>query len=93
MFTPHEVLKTCVEERLKSLGYKVLRHDEAPKWIRDVGSPDIVAEKNGEYVLVEVKPSDQLKRYSRVRARLILVTTDVDEGGAIEVWGLRELEK
>ncbi|MEM4888739.1 MAG: hypothetical protein QXJ64_04800, partial [Thermosphaera sp.] len=82
--TPHEVLRIAAEERLKEMGYRIIHRDHAPDWIRRAGNPDVVAVKNGEYVLVEVKPSNQLKRYSKVKAKLILVTY-VEEGGAVEV--------
>lgn len=56
-----------------------------------MGSPDIIAVRDGEYVLVEIKPSDQLKRNPKVGEKLILVT-DVEERKAIEIWGMRELK-
>lgn len=77
--TLHEVLRIAAEERLKEMGYRIIHRDHAPDWIKRAGSPDVVSVKNGEYVLVEVKPSNQLKRYSRAKAKLILVT-DVEEG-------------
>jgi len=86
----HGFLEEKAREKLRKMGYKIIRREEAPDWIKAVGDPDIIAVKGDEYVLVEVKPSDQLKRYSRAKARLILVT-DVDEGRAVEVWGMKEL--
>jgi len=87
---PHGFLKEKAEIKLKGMGYKIIDRDHAPDWIKKAGNPDIIAVKNGEYALVEVKPSDQLKQYSMVKAKLVLVT-DVEEGSAIEVWGLKEL--
>jgi len=87
---PSGFLEEKAKEKLIKMGYKIIRREEAPDWIKAVGDPDIIAVKDGEYVLVEVKPSDQLKRYSKARARLVLVT-DVDEGKAVEVWGMKEL--
>jgi len=92
MLTEHEVLRICAEERLKAMGYRIIRWDEAPEQIKAAGSPDIIAEKNGEYVLVEVKVLDQLRRYSESGAHLILVT-NVEYGRCLEVWGFLELEK
>ena len=88
---PHEVLRICAEEKLKSMGYKIISREETPEWIKSVGSPDIVAVKDREYILAEVKPSDQLKRYSKAKAKLILIT-DIETGKDIEVWGIKELE-
>jgi Holliday junction resolvase-like predicted endonuclease len=89
--TPHGSLERKARAKLERMGYRVISRDDAPEWIKSVGSPDIIAVRGDEYVLVEVKPSDQLKRYSKAKAKLILVT-DVEEGKAIEVWGLKELE-
>jgi Holliday junction resolvase len=88
---PHGELWSRAKAKLERMGYRIISRDDAPGWIKSVGEPDIIAVKGDEYVLIEVKPSDQLKRYSKTRAKLILVT-DVDEGKAIEVWGLKELE-
>ena len=88
---PHGYLEEKAKEKLRRMGYKILFREEAPEWIKRVGSPDIIAVKDGEYILAEVKPSSQLKRYSQAKTRLILVT-DVEEGKTIEVWGLKELE-
>ncbi|MEM4561364.1 MAG: hypothetical protein QW123_00590 [Desulfurococcaceae archaeon] len=44
--------------------------------------------KKPEGISRELETS-QLKRYSKVKAKLIMVT-DVEEGSAVEVWGLRE---
>ena len=73
------------------MGYKIISREEAPEWIKRVGSPDIIAVKDGEYILAEVKPSDQLRRYSEAGVKFILVT-NVQKGKAVEVWGLEELE-
>jgi Holliday junction resolvase-like predicted endonuclease len=89
--TVHEVLRICAEEKLKKLGYRVVSRDEAPEFIRRVGSPDIVAEKNGSWVLVEVKTLDQLARYEEAGAKLILVT-NVKRGKDVVIWGVEELE-
>jgi len=86
----HGFLEEKAREKLRKMGYKIIKREEAPDWIKAVGDPDIIAVKGDEYVLVEVKPSDQLKRYSKAKARLVLVT-DVDEGKAVEVWGVKEL--
>lgn len=61
-----------------------------PRWIKDLGDPDIVAVKDEKYVIAEVKPSDQLRRYFKAKARLIFVT-NVEEGERIEVLGDKEL--
>jgi len=90
--TEHEVLRICAEEKLKAMGYRVFSRDEAPEWIKSVGSPDIIAEKDGEYVLVEVKTLDQLRRYSKSGSRIILVT-NVERGQDLKVWGIHELEE
>jgi len=88
---PHGYLEKKAENKLKRMGYKIISREEAPEWIKRVGSPDIIAVKNGEYILAEVKPSDQLRRYSEAGVKLILVT-NVQKGKAVEVWGLEELE-
>jgi len=89
--TPHEVLRICAEEKLKAQGYRIISRDEAPEWIKRVGSPDVIAEKNGEYILVEVKPSGQLVRCSLSGVKTILVT-NIETSKHVEVWGIRELE-
>jgi len=88
---PHGFLEEKAKAKLRRMGYRIIDREHAPEWIKRAGGPDIIAENNGEYVLVEVKPSDQLRRYSKAAAKLILVT-DVEEGKAVEVWGLKELE-
>ena len=87
---PQGFLEKKAEEKLRKMGYRIITREQAPEWIKAVGAPDIIAVKDDEYILVEVKPSDQLKRYSKAKARLVLVT-DVDEGKAVEVWGIKEL--
>ena len=88
---PHGYLEKKAENKLKRMGYKVISREEAPEWIKSVGSPDIIAVKDGEYILAEVKPSDQLRRYSEAGVKIILVT-NVQKGKAVEVWGIEELE-
>jgi len=88
---PHGDLEEKAKNKLKRMGYKVISREDAPEWIKRIGSPDIIAVKDGEYILAEVKPSDQLKRYSQAKVKLILVT-DVQKGKAVEIWGLEELE-
>ena len=89
---PHGVLERLAIDKLKRMGYRIISRDDAPEWIRRVGSPDIIAERGGEHVIVEVKPSVQLWRYSKAKAKLILIT-NVKSGRNVEVWGLRELEE
>jgi Holliday junction resolvase-like predicted endonuclease len=92
ILTPHEVLRVIVEEKLKRMGYRIVGRDEAPEFIRRVGSPDVIAERDGSWLLVEVKPLDQLARYEEAGVRLVLVT-NVRKGKSIEIWGLEELEE
>ena len=88
---PHGYLEEKAKDKLRRMGYKIISREDAPEWIKKVGSPDIIAVKDGEYILAEIKPSRQLKRYSQAKAKLILVT-DIEEGKTIEVWGLKEIE-
>jgi len=90
---PHEVLRICAEEKLKSLGYRIVKRDEAPDWIKKVGSPDIIAEKDGEFVIAEVKYSGQLERYSKAKNARFIIVTNVEEGNKVEIWGIKELEE
>ncbi len=90
---PHEVLRICAEEKLKSLGYKIIKRDEAPDWIKKVGSPDIIAEKDGKFVIAEVKYSRQLERYSKAKKARFIIVTNVEEGSEVDVWGIKELEE
>jgi Holliday junction resolvase-like predicted endonuclease len=92
ILTLHEVLRVIVEERLKRMGYRIVGWDEAPEFIRRVGSPDVIAERGGSWLIVEVKPLDQLVRYEEAGVKLILVT-NVRKGKSIEIWGLEELEE
>jgi Holliday junction resolvase-like predicted endonuclease len=92
VLTLHEALRVIVEEKLKRMGYRIVGRDKAPEFIRRVGSPDVIAEKDGSWLLVEVKPLDQLVRYEEAGVRLILVT-NVRKGKSIEIWGLEELEE
>jgi hypothetical protein len=91
ILTQHEVLRICAEEKLKRMGYKIIKDRESPEWIKATGSPDIIAVKDNEYILAEVKTSNQLKRYTKTKAKFILIT-DIDEGKAVEVWGKKELD-
>jgi len=91
--TPERLLHICAEEKLKSLGYKIVRRDEAPDWIKKVGSPDIIAEKDGEFIIVEVKYSGQLERYSKAKKARFIIVTNVEEGSKVEIWGIKELEE
>ena len=89
--TSHEGLRVIAEEKLRLMGYKIVPRDEAPEWIKKIGSPDIVAVKGDEWIIAEVKPFPQLRRYAQSRAKVILVT-DVDDGRRVEIWGIRQLE-
>jgi Holliday junction resolvase-like predicted endonuclease len=91
ILTSHEVIRVIVGEKLKRMGYRIVGRDEAPEFIRRVGSPDVIAERGGSWFIVEVKPLDQLVRYEEVGVKLILVT-NVRRGKFIEIWGLEELE-
>jgi len=92
ILTLHEALRVIVEEKLKRMGYRIVSRDEAPEFIRRVGSPDVIAEKDGSWLIVEVKPLDQLVRYEEAGVKLILAT-NVRRGKSIEIWGLEELEE
>jgi Holliday junction resolvase-like predicted endonuclease len=92
ILTLHEVLRVIVEEKLKRMGYRIVDRDEAPEFIRRVGSPDVIAGKDSSWLIVEVKPLDQLARYEEAGVRLVLVT-NVRQGRSIEIWGLEELER
>ena len=89
--TPELVFQIVAEEKLKEMGYRIYRRDEAPEDIKRVGSPDIIAEKDGKWLLAEVKILGQLTRYEEAKAKLILVT-NVRRGRNIEIWGYEELE-
>jgi hypothetical protein len=91
LLTPHEVLRICAEEKLKKAGYRIVNRDEAPDFIKKVGGPDIIAEKNGSWVIVEVKPLDQLARYEQAGVKLVLVT-NLEKGKDAEIWGIWELD-
>jgi len=90
--TPHEVFRVIAEEGLRRRGYRIYGRDEAPEYIRTIGSPDIIAEKDGKWLLAEVKMLGQLARYEAPQAKLILIT-NVKNGANIEVWGIEELEE
>jgi hypothetical protein len=94
ILTIHEVLRVIVEEKLKRMGYRIVGRDEAPEFIRRVGSPDVIAERGGLWLIVEVKPLDQLVRYEEAGVKLILeeLVTNVRRGKSIEIWDLEELE-
>ena len=92
ILTLHEVLRVIAEEKLKMMGYRIVGRDEAPEFIRSVGSPDVIAGKDGSWLIVEVKPLDQLARYEEAGVRLVLIT-NVRRGKSIEIWGLEELEE
>lgn len=49
----HGEYEEKAEAKLRRLGYKILKYEEWPRWIKDLGSPDIVAVKDGEYVVAE----------------------------------------
>ena len=72
--TPHGDLEEKAKSKLRRMGHKIISREDAPEWIKRTGSPDIIAVKDEEYVLAEVKPSHQLWRYSQAKAQLILVT-------------------
>jgi hypothetical protein len=74
LLTPHEVLRIYAKEKFKKAGYRIVSRAEAPDFIERAGSPSIIAEKNGSWVLVEVKPLDQLVRYEQTGVKLVLVT-------------------
>ena len=62
--------------------------------MRRRGAPDLVAHKNGKWILVEVKDVDQLHRYSEAAEELggeLLIVVNVISGGKVKVWGLEEL--
>ncbi len=94
ILTSHEVIRVIVGEKLKRMGYRIVSWDEAPEFIRRVGSPDVIAERGGSWLIVEVKPLDQLVRYEEAGVKLILeeLVTNVRRGKSIEIWGLEELE-
>lgn len=87
---PHGSLELKAREKLKKMGYEIVKREQAPEWIKRIGSPDIIARKGDKYVIVEVKPSDQLRRYSQTEAKLVIVTSVV-EGRTVEIWGEKEL--
>jgi Holliday junction resolvase-like predicted endonuclease len=94
ILTSHEVIRVIVGEKLKRMGYRIVSWDEAPEFIRRVGSPDVIAERGGSWLIVEVKPLDQLVRYEEAGVKLILeeLVTNVRRGKSIEIWDLEELE-
>jgi hypothetical protein len=90
--TPETVFRIIAEEKLRRMGYVIRTRDEAPSFIKNVGSPDIIAEKDGFWLLGEVKMLGQLARYEAANVKLVLIT-NVKKGRALEVWGIDELQE
>jgi len=84
----HHRLLILTLQRLEQLGYKIVI--EPIKRVKRKNIPDIIAKKDASIVIVEVKPNEQLWRYSLMGHKLILVTNVVD-GNKVEVWGLKQL--
>uniref|UniRef100_A0A7V3KPP6 Uncharacterized protein n=1 Tax=candidate division WOR-3 bacterium TaxID=2052148 RepID=A0A7V3KPP6_UNCW3 len=82
--TPERVLTIIAEERLRRMGYTIRSRDEAPHFIKNVGSPDIIAEKDGFWLLGEVKMLGQLARYETANVKLVLIT-NMKKGRGLEV--------
>jgi hypothetical protein len=82
--TPETVFRIIAEEKLRRMGYVIQTRDEAPSFIKNVGSPDIIAEKDGFWLLGEVKMLGQLARYEAANVKLVLIT-NMKKGKALEV--------
>jgi hypothetical protein len=91
----HKLLEIRAVIKLENMGYKVIwRYDDLPKEIKKYGEPDLVAVKDGEIIILEVKTSDQLRRYSKAAKELdskLVLVFDVYGGENTEVWGLSDL--
>jgi hypothetical protein len=72
---PQTVFRIIAEEKLRRMGYVIRTRDEAPNFIKNVGSPDIIAEKDGFWLLGEVKMLGQLARYEAANVKLVLITS------------------
>jgi len=90
--TPENVFRIIAEEKLRRMGYTIRSRDEAPNFIKNVGSPDIIAERDGFWLLGEVKMLEQLARYEVANVKLVLIT-QMKRGKALEVWGIEELQE
>ena len=90
--TPETVFRIIAEEKLRRMSYVIRTRDEAPSFIKNVGGPDIIAEKDGFWLLGEVKMLGQLARYEAANVKLVLIT-NVKKGRALEVWGIDELQE
>jgi len=88
----HEALRIATEVKLEEKGYKIVNYEVAPVDIKAVGKPDIIAEKNGEWFIIEVEPIEQLARYTMMDRKLILVT-NIKSCKNVEMWGIQELEE
>ncbi len=74
------------------MGYTIRSRDEVPSFIKNVGSPDIIAERGGFWLLGEVKMLGQLARYKVANVKLVLIT-QMKRGKALDVWGIEELQE
>lgn len=89
-------LQIKAERKLMREGYELYSYDDLPGEVKGrLGgiSPDICAEKQGEWVFAEVLVAGRpkLDKYKEKVDKVILVFP-VDSAEGIEVWGERELE-
>jgi hypothetical protein len=87
----------CTDKTLKDVSEDELRFKITRKFgfrYRELARHDIVAEKDGKLLVVEVltgKPSKQVAEAKR-KAESVIVLFDVESGENIQVWGRREIK-
>jgi hypothetical protein len=81
------------ERKLMKMGYKIYSYDDLPREVKDRlgGSPDVCAEKNGEWVFVEVSITRPPHVEKYLKAGKVILILPIETGEAVEVWGEKEL--
>jgi hypothetical protein len=89
----HTKYVIMAERKLMKMGYKIYSYEDLPKEVKDrlSGSPDICAEKNGEWGFAEVCITGTPHIGKYLKAGRVILILPIETGKNVEVWGEEEL--
>ncbi|MEW6070705.1 MAG: hypothetical protein AB1485_08815 [Candidatus Thermoplasmatota archaeon] len=92
---PHTVLTFKAENKLRRMGYRIYSYDELPYEVKQKlgGAPDVCAEKEGNWVFVEVTVTGRVHIGNYLKAGKVILVLPIESARNAEVWGREELEK
>ena len=94
MSAKHEVLINKTEEKLRKMSYKIYSYNDLPTEVKRKlsGDPDVKAERNGEWLFVEICVTGHPHVEKYLRAGKTILVLPIENTRNLKVWGKKDLE-